>query len=351
MATKTRDSNIELLRILTICGVVVLHYNGNVAFAHVAAGSVNQYVLLVLEALFICAVNLFILISGYFLSGTTQRKSVKVLELLVQVVLIGVGKYFVNCLIEGKALSIVSLIGWAIPNNYFVTLYLTLYIASPYINLALNKLSQKRFTILLGLVVLLFSIWPTVLDVFWEATGMHFNGMYPMSSGGSQYGYSLLNFVMMYLIGAYFRRFNVGKQCKGIVLLLGMVACVGVLVIWQLRFAQSARSYANPLVIAVGSMVFLLFRRLSIRSQLINTVAKGAFTCFLVHDAFLLHIGIEKVVNQSLLVLLGHMIASVVLIYGISWIVWRIYTYITGPVFRWMGTKLGWADRLLSPEE
>ena len=38
---KARESNIELLRILTICGVVMLHYNGNVALGLVTEGTTN----------------------------------------------------------------------------------------------------------------------------------------------------------------------------------------------------------------------------------------------------------------------------------------------------------------------
>lgn len=47
--TKVRDSNIELLRILAIMGVVVLHYNNwNIGGGsrYVEAGSVNQTVLI-----------------------------------------------------------------------------------------------------------------------------------------------------------------------------------------------------------------------------------------------------------------------------------------------------------------
>lgn len=75
-----RASNIEVLRIIAACGVVVLHYN-NVSmgggFAHVEAGSANQYVLYFSESIFICAVNLFVMVSAYFLCMTNKRKLIK----------------------------------------------------------------------------------------------------------------------------------------------------------------------------------------------------------------------------------------------------------------------------------
>lgn len=65
---KKRLSNIELLRILAMSGVVILHYNNvamDGALAYVEHNSINYYVLLFLESLTICAVDLFILISFF----------------------------------------------------------------------------------------------------------------------------------------------------------------------------------------------------------------------------------------------------------------------------------------------
>ena len=348
MAGKTRDSNIELLRILTICGVVMLHYNGNVAFSHVTQGSLNYYVLYLLEMLFICAVNLFVLISGYFLSATTQRRTIKIMELVIQVMVIGACKYLITALVTRSGISIKTMIGAAIPNNYFVTLYIALYLISPYINLVLNKLDQRQFGILLGLCFCLFAVWPTVLDVIMEATGRSFSGLYTTNTGGSQYGYSLINFILMYLIASYLRRFDVEQKCKGVYLAVGVTVCVGALFCWQLRFAPTARSYANPFVIAVGSMIFLLFKRVSIRSRLINTLAKASFTCFLLHDLLLWHIGIEKVVNGNVMLLLGHIMVMIPLIFLASWLVWKAYDFICAPILRWLGKRLAGVDRLIS---
>ena len=353
MAAKTRDSNIELLRILTICGVVVLHYNGNVAFDYVAKGTVNFYVLNVLEGLFICAVNLFVLISGYFLSGTAKRRAVKVLELVIQVMVIGVGKYLATCLIGGTGISLQSLVGAVIPNNYFVTLYITLYLLSPYMNIALEKLTDRQYGVLVGMCVLLFSVWPTILDTVAAATGYMFNGLYTIGSGGSQSGYSLVNFAMMYLIGGYLRRIGTDglRRIKGWVCLVLLVVCAALLFIWQMGYAAIARAYCNPLVVGEAVLMFILFSRLSIRSKQVNALAECAFTCFLLHDLFLWYIGIEKVVIGSVFVMLAHMVVSVLLIFLASWCVWKVYDWVTAPAFRWIGKKLTVLDRMISVEE
>ncbi|MBR2937941.1 MAG: acyltransferase [Oscillospiraceae bacterium] len=348
MGNKARQSNIELLRIITICGVVILHYNGNVAFSLVAEGSANYYLLQFLEILFICAVNLFVLISGYFLYNTNSRKAIKAVELVAQVILIGVAKYLANVIFFHAPLSLTSLVGAAIPNNYFVTLYLTVYLLSPYVNIGLKKLSDKQFTVLLALCLALFSVWPTILDMVCAIIGFHFNGMYPIGSGGSQYGYNFLNFMLMYLLGAYLRRKPVGKALWDGV---GLVICLVVLMLWQMFYPAIARAYCNPFVIAVAVFVFRLFAHLRFSSKLVNTLAKGAFTCFLFHDFCLWHLGVEKVANRSLPILFGHILISVSLIFLVSWVIWKVYDWVTKPLFSLLAKPLSKLDVLLSPRE
>ena len=65
---RDRESNIELLRILAMFGVIILHYNnpsiGGLSF--VKYGSLNYWFLNIAESIFVCAVNLFMIISAYF---------------------------------------------------------------------------------------------------------------------------------------------------------------------------------------------------------------------------------------------------------------------------------------------
>ena len=144
MGEKQRASGIELLRIIAILGVIILHYNGNYALSLVPSGSTKGYLLQGLEALFICAVNLFVLISGYFLCASNQRRSVKVLELVVQAVLIGLLRYLIACGLGREAWSIKEAIHALRPNNYFLTYYVLLYLLSPYLNVCLDRLTNKK---------------------------------------------------------------------------------------------------------------------------------------------------------------------------------------------------------------
>lgn len=343
-----RDSGIEMLRMLAACGVVILHYNGSIALSLVREGSMNSYILLFLEGLFICAVNVFVLISGYFLSGTTRRRAIKAIELVVQVAVMGLGLYIGSSVLSGS-FKVGDALFSAIPNNYFMSLYITLYLVSPYINLAINKLSDKNLVRMAGLFLLLFSVWPTLLDVIAETSGFTFGGLYTTNASGSQFGYSIVNFALMYLLGAVLKRKNFAPPKY--LCLLALLACVAVLLPWQLYMPQIARAYCNPLVVLLAVLVFLLFRGFTFKSRLINTLSKSAFTCFLIHGIFLSRIKIELFVNASPILLLLHILASAVAIYLVSFAVWAIYDFVTKPIFKLLGSKFGRLDALLSTEQ
>ena len=62
-----RNSAIDLLKIFSMLGVILLHYNNRgigQAFNHVPLFCAKSYLLYFLQAVFVCAVNVFVLISG-----------------------------------------------------------------------------------------------------------------------------------------------------------------------------------------------------------------------------------------------------------------------------------------------
>ena len=70
-------------------GVIVLHYNNKDiggALQYVTKGSINYHFLNVIESLFICAVDLFILITGYYMINTQKRNVIKPIKLIFQVI-------------------------------------------------------------------------------------------------------------------------------------------------------------------------------------------------------------------------------------------------------------------------
>lgn len=347
---RDRESNIELLRILAMLGVIILHYNnpsigGGLSF--VKYGSLNYWFLNVVESIFICAVNLFMIISAYFMASSNKRDLWKPIQLLVQVVMFSVIKYSLLSIVN-SSFNIHGFIASFLPINYFVILYIVVFIISPYINVVFMHLDSNKRNYFIITSILLFSVYPTLVDVLIEVTKNNILGLSSIGLYGSQYGYSIVNFALCYCVGAYIRfesehisRVNTNK------LVVGLLACVATMTIWSVindsigYFTEkTAWEYCNPLVIMSAVCIFLLFKRINIKnSKFINSLAKGSFTVYLIHGIFITHIGVESFVNKNIFFLLLHMALSSALIYFVCWIVYLIYSKLEKAAFGYIKKK------------
>ncbi len=311
---------------------------------YVIEGSVNYYILYLLQAIFVCGVNLFILISGYFMCTSQKRSIVKPVQLVLQVmvfrVLTSSFDWFMN-----DTLSIKAFINCLIPVNYFVILYVALYFISPYLNIVLVSLCKKQINILLIVSICLFSIWPTMVDILQQIIDVEFSGLSTIGIGGSQSGYTIVNFVLMYLIGGYIRvneRRVEDKEVKRELwkLLIYWMLIVGLIAIWSLWNASTAWEYCNPLLILESVAIFLLFKRINVKSKIINSLSKATFTVFLIHTFFFRWLHIAEFVNKNVLVMLSHIFVSCISIYLICYLIWLIYDMITKPIYKILFKKV-----------
>ena len=196
--------------------------------------------------------------------------------------------------------------------------------------------------------MLLFSVYPTVVDVIIEVTKHNFYGLSSIGMYGSQYGYSIVNFTLCYCIGAYihFESEHISKVKNG-TLVGGLLSCVAIMTVWSVindrigYFTEkTAWEYCNPIVITAAVCAFILFKNIKIKnSRLINSLAKGSFTVYLLHINLVTHIRVDYFVNKNIFFLLLHMIISSVLIYLVCWIVYYVYTKIEKVVFDFLKKK------------
>lgn len=336
-----RSSNMELLRILTMCGVIVLHYNnGDIGggLSSVPKGSLNAYLLMLLESVFVCAVNVFILLTGYY-SGQRYRISLmKPCQLLAEVMILSGAVYLAKILTGGgwNGISISGVLSAFVPRNWFVFLYVALYVISPYLNVLLAELSDMLLQKMLLILLLIFSAWPTLVNFAGEAAGVELQGLSTVGMYGDQEGYTIVNFVLLYIIGAALRR-GIVRRCRTCRLFLALGVCVGILTAWAQLAPVSALSYSNPVVIVEAALVLLLFERMPPgRSKTVNVLAAGSFTVFLTHNYLVTRLSVEKMVTGNMFMLLCHVILSAVLIYLLCWCVYFAYDRTAGSVWRFL---------------
>lgn len=285
---KERQSNIELLRCLLMLMVVVLHYNNaemGGGFAY--ASGINYRVLQFLEAVSVCAVNCFILISAYFLSGTRQRSLKKPLGLIGMTIAYKVLCYIVSVRLGQSLFSARELVLCLIPNNWFVILFCVLYMISPYINPLFEALEKKELQKCIAVCLLLFSVYPTVVEsasrIIWGTSGIA--GIGTVTMNGSESGYTIVNFVLLYLLGGYLRKY---PPQSGKAKYFGLYAAFTLCDFAMAWVTPTYTSYANIFVIGQAVMLFLAFLNWDLKSsRVINTVSRSAFGIYLLHTCSL----------------------------------------------------------------
>lgn len=212
---KERNSSIELLRILCAMGVICLHYNNPHGFSSVALESLNQLELCLLEVLSCSAVNVYILITGYFLATTSKRSIDKPINLLMQVIFYHLLFFFIYLQLGETEFKPINFVALFLPTNWFVILYVSLYIISPYLNIIVDKLGQKEYKLFLVVIISLFCGWNFFCDLIGKFAKNDIIGLSTIGMYGSQGGCTIVNFSIMYLIGAYIKKNDVilSKNC------------------------------------------------------------------------------------------------------------------------------------------
>ncbi len=144
-----------------------------------------------------------------------------------------------------------------VPSNWFVILYSTLYIISPYINILLEQLSGKQKKKMVIVLFAIFSVWPTIVDLSGEILGKEWIGLSSVGMYGSEWGYSIVNFLLVYIIGAYLYHMEESQNKRNKKqLLFCLLMTILIITGWAflneratLFTERSAWEYCNPLVI------------------------------------------------------------------------------------------------------
>ena len=337
MEKRERQSNIELLRILVMLGVVVLHMNlyglkmatefsGKFIFMHFT------------ESLFICAVNVFVLITGYFSYKINKISVRKIIELIVEVILVKETLYIAYSILQRTPISLSTIITNLIPNNYFVILYCVLLCMAPFISKLFGVLCEKQRKYFVCSILIVFSFYTFMTDALEAISRTSFAGINSIGLYGDQQGYTIINFMLLFIVGAYLRITNVQYNLKNSIALYmvsTMLIFFAALVSVRYSFTQISYNYNNPLVIFQAVGLFMIFKNLSIGSnKIINVLAKSSFMTYLIHPAILVLIPFDKMMTLPAYLYIIVSILVPIIIYLVSWLVDLIYQYVMSFITR-----------------
>ena len=340
-----RNSAIEILRILSILGVVILHYNNinfGQGFTYVNVNSVNSIVMHFLECISIISVNIFILISGYFLINSGKRSFVKPIRLIVQSLLFVTAFYVITIIEDKSVFSFSSLIRFIPSTLWYLSVYIALYLISPFVNKMINSITQDNRRFLLLLLTFLFSVESTFVDLLTSASGKSYDYLSFISSSGSNGGYSIVNFILLYIIGALIRM-NEESLSKISIIRLLLYYLITLLTNFTLYLLISdcALNYSNTLVIAQSVLIFMITLRIRMKdNRIVNQLSKATFTAYIIHIYLLKYFDIPAYVNRHLFIYLSHSFVTALIIYAVSWILYMIYSCIEAPVLKLLNKRI-----------
>ena len=270
-----RNSSFELLRIISITLIVLCHICALLDWS--VALPLNKWVVGGANSIGSFAVCCFVLISGYFGVSFKWKRFIELIIVTTVYCTIVAAFRFGNSPIEllKAFITVPSYSMW------FIACYLVLMPLSPFINKFVSQLSVKEFRLLLAIMFVFFSLFPTVTII--GAT----NGVI-LRNGGK----CLTYFMFLYIVGRYIRLHNdksynrwylwlIHLTCVAIILLLNMVGST----IIHDRCVYAGYD-CSPISLMSSLCIFYLFKSWNFHNSFINWVAKSAFAVYLLSNIY-----------------------------------------------------------------
>lgn len=292
----TRKLGLDVLKIFLFIFVVLLHINNKEmggAFNYAQGNAL--YGLKTLESIAVIAVPCFILISGYFLNKKTKFQINKVLFIYILNTSYCLICYVLDVLIFKTQFTAKEFVKEFIPRNYYLNFYSVLIFISPLLN-RFFKIKQKYQIVYLSTFLCLFVLFPTAVDLFNSLTDN--NVIFPwMSTNGDNAGYTLIYFILMYLIGGFIST-NKVRLKKYITLPIYFLLTI-VITIISIK-TETIWNYNDILVTTSSIMLFMFFESIdSCSNRVVSSISSCSLGVFVLHTTKFVIPDILSCMNMS----------------------------------------------------
>ena len=280
---KKRNTGINLFKLFSMFMIALLHVLGMGGITGAAAGTSSYYPVYLMQNAAFCAVNCYALVSGYLMLGKEIKPS-RITELWFEVFFYSVSISAIMMIVYRdlfSARNIVYAVTPIISNQYwYMTSYFMMYLFVPMMNKFADAANKKVFTATIVVILVL-----TTGSLMIKQDGFRLND-----------GYSPIWLMIMYLVGAYMKKFNVGaKMKKWLALLLYVISalCSFILCVFSKKLLKimlgndiSYLSYTSPFVVLSAIFLFIFFSKLKFgkkTEKLINYITPAALGVYLIH--------------------------------------------------------------------
>ena len=290
MIKTSRNYGVDLLRIISMLGVVMIHILGHGGLLEGADSFFKSTVLYFLQTLVQPAVDCFILISGYvgYKSEKYYPRLKNIISLFFVVLFYSISITLVCKFVSPNSVGTIDVLKACIPvisqQYWFFTAYVGLFILSPLINLAVHHADKKQMLIF-GIVLAICCCLSRLKDPFTFDSG-----------------FSVIWLAMLYTFGALIKKYNLAealsKKSWALIAALSLVFTWGTKIAFSyidISFTQEHSniflSNTSPTIVLMACSLLCLFAKTNCTSKLcpfISFLSTSAFSVYLIHDHVLI---------------------------------------------------------------
>ena len=225
------------------------------------------------ESVGIIGVNVFVLISGYFLVEQRKINVRRVINIILTLMFYNCLFFAIGCSTGAYKFSVSELVYAVIPfmagRKWFVETYIILLLFIPAINKLIEATDRREHRFIIAIQLAIFSVWPSVLP----------------SPPITDRGYGIINFLTLYFIGSYIRKYFDKKTSRTKLLLIFFV-CYCITCISSVLPYLSDREWDYcylPNIIAAAAALYYFLRLKEKKIKIVNKIASTTFGVYLIH--------------------------------------------------------------------
>jgi len=272
-----RSAGIDMTKASAALFVICVHFSLNTNYYNTPITDANMFVQSCLRWIFLSAVPLFLICTGYLNYKNTISRSyyLKIFRVLIPYVLISI-----LCLILKKPAgdtpvsfqqAVFSIFNFTADSySWYVNMYIGLFLLAPLLNVALNTLDRKKLRVLLGTLIFVIALPANFNPLFnniHKISYLYFpdwwQGFYP---------------ILYYFIGAYISKYQIKIRksiCFAVIAILILLQTGLQMLLNRYRFNNWAMSdYSSLFVIAESLALFLLIYSSDLKSRFLRRATK-----------------------------------------------------------------------------
>lgn len=289
----TRNYGIDLLRIVAMFMVLLLHILGHggvlKSLLSTPPAFLSKYTLVwLIEIGAYCAVNSYAILTGYNYYGKNISLN-KIVNFWFQVAFYSIGisvLFFIMRIEISNTILFKSIFPIMASCYWYITAYFGMFLFIPVMNHYIEYSNRKNIEVVLVTVFFSLSVFPTICNI--DPFKLHS-------------GYSMVWLVVLYLFGAYLKKFNLKEKFTRVrllkfyfgIVLFTWLSKIGIEIftfnfIGKLKYSNTFVKYTSPTIVLAAIFLVLFFSCIDVKNvrwiKIVDVFSSASLGVYLIHE-------------------------------------------------------------------